>query len=109
MGIWGHESDLERPNLRGLLENAMRCADPGIGASENDNVLHGLKCKTWVFDSSKVVYSEEVKEDVDCLLKDAYGTTKDISHRKCKYGVLEPNKYICDTFEYYQFTEILRN
>ena len=93
MGIRGHESDLERPNLRSLLEDPMRCADSCIGASENDNVLHGLRCKTWILYSSKVVRSEEVKEDVNDLLKGAHGTKKNISHCKCRDGVLEPNKY----------------
>ena len=92
MGIRGHETDLKRPNLRSLLENAMRCADPGIGASENDNVFHGLRCKTWVFGSSKVVRSEEVKEEVDGLLEDAHGTNKDINYCICRDSVPEPNK-----------------
>ena len=71
----------------------MRCADSCVGASEDDDVLHGLRCEIWIFYSVEVVDGEEVKREVYGLLKTAYGLDEDINHSDCGDGVLGWNKY----------------
>ena len=58
----------------------MRCANSCIGASEDDNMLHGLRFRTWTYCFPKVIGSEEVKEEINGILKGARDTKKEISH-----------------------------
>ena len=83
MGIRRHESDLERAGLLGPLEDPVCCADACVGSSEDNDVLHGVTPKTWIMDLSKAIPSEEVKDNVNGLLKSARGETENIRH--CEY------------------------
>ena len=84
MGIWRYESDLERRSLRSLLEKPMCGADSRIGAPENNDVLHSSRFKIGILCLLEVICSEEVKGDVNGLLKSACGQAKNIKHCECR-------------------------
>ena len=69
-------------------------ADPCVGASEDDNVLHGGRGRgTGECDLAKVIDREEVEKDADSLLNGARSTKKDVDHGQSREVVLEREKY----------------
>ncbi len=82
MGIWGDQGDLEGTSLGRLLENAVRCADAGVGGSENDDVLHGhgFRMLIWRIELLKLVRREEIEDDGNSLLESTDGESKKIKH-----------------------------
>ena len=66
-------------------------ADSSIGASEYDNVLHGLRFKAWIMSLLEVGDSEVSKDDVNGLLESACDKTENFKHCKCRNGGLELN------------------
>lgn len=69
-------------------------ADPCVGASEDDNALHGGRGRgTKECDLAKVIDREEVENDVDSLLNGASSTKKDVDHGQSGEVVLEREEY----------------
>lgn len=84
MGIRGDESDLEGCSIGSLLEYSVSSADPGVGTSEDDNVLHFLGRYFFFACLLETVGSEEVKDNEGSLLEgDCGGMERQKSTSHC--------------------------